>query len=70
MANSGDTLSPRERVFWLQRRQALLIELASIEEFLELPRSFRPRHQRAADARRCAAEPGGAGEGGEGLVSA
>jgi hypothetical protein len=43
-------ISGRERAFWLQRRQALLIELAAIEMILDLERSVVPKRQR--DARR------------------
>lgn len=49
-----DALSERERAFWLKRRQALLIELAAIEEHLDMERSIMPKRQR--EPRRCDAD--------------
>lgn len=57
MAMSADDamMSERERAFWLKRRQALLIELAAIEDHLDIERSITSKRQRAK-ARRCAAD--------------
>jgi hypothetical protein len=45
-----------DREFWLKRRQALLIELAAIEERLGLTRSIMSKRQR--ESRRCEADQG------------
>lgn len=39
-------LSEKDRRLKLARRQALLIELAALEEYLGLPRSVIPKHRR------------------------
>ena len=40
------TLSPAERELWLRIRQARLIELGAVEEYLALPRTVLPRRKR------------------------
>ena len=57
-ADDGSAVSERDRVFWLKRRQALLIELAAIEEHIGMVRSVAPKRQR--DARRCDEDAAGA----------
>lgn len=49
--SAADEMTDWDREFWLERRQALLIELAAIEKRLKLKRSIAPKHQR--DPRRC-----------------
>lgn len=39
-------LSPAERELWLRIRQARLIELGAVEEYLALPRTVLPRRKR------------------------
>lgn len=51
MSAVNETVPDWEREFWLERRQALLIELAAIEKRLRLKRSIAPKRQR--DSRRC-----------------
>ena len=51
-ADDGSAVSERDRVFWLKRRQAVLIELAAIEDHLGMVRSVTPKRQRVS--RRCA----------------
>ena len=50
-ADDGSAVSERDRVFWLKRRQAVLIELAAIEDHLGMVRSVTPKRQRVH--RRC-----------------
>ena len=50
-ADDGSAVSERDRVFWLKRRQAVLIELAAIEDHLGMVRSVTPKRQRIP--RRC-----------------
>lgn len=42
----NQTLSPAERELWLRIRQARLIELGAVEEYLALPRTVIPRRKR------------------------
>jgi hypothetical protein len=41
----------RQRALLLARRQALLIELGAIEEYLNLPRSVKPHAERKREER-------------------
>lgn len=41
-----DTKPDKERVLWMSFRQALIIILGAIEDYLEMPRSVIPRHKR------------------------
>jgi hypothetical protein len=50
-ADDGSPVSERDRMFWLKRRQAVLIELAAIEDHLGMMRSVTPKRQRVS--RRC-----------------
>ena len=42
----ADLLTPATRRLWMGLRQALIIALGAIEDYLELPRSIVPRHKR------------------------
>lgn len=37
----------KEIVFWMSRRQALIMELGAIEDFLGMPRSIVPNRKKA-----------------------
>ena len=39
-------MTDTERILWVAIRQALIIALGAIEQFLGLPRSIEPRHKR------------------------
>jgi hypothetical protein len=54
MSAADDAQTDWDREFWLERRQALLIELAAIEKRLKLKRSIVPKRQR--ESRRCVAD--------------
>jgi hypothetical protein len=43
--------SERQRALLLARRQALLIELGALEEYLQLPRSVKPHAERKREGR-------------------
>lgn len=44
------TISEHERMFLMRRREALMLELNAIEDYLELERSLIPRRKRCAPA--------------------
>lgn len=41
-----DCAPDAERRLWMSRRQAIIMELGAIEDYLELPRSIVPRRKR------------------------
>ena len=44
----------KQRTLWLAVRQALIIALGAIEDYLDLERSITPRHKRRHDTARIA----------------
>lgn len=59
--SSPPLIPPSDRDFWLQRRQALLVELGAIERALGLNRTVTPKHEQ--ERRRFEQRRGGEGEG-------
>ena len=45
-AEKGYNVDKRTRAFWLSVRQALLILLGALEDYLEMPRSVVPKHRK------------------------
>jgi hypothetical protein len=43
------TIDSRDRTFWMAIRQALIMALGAIEDYLGLERSIVPRHKRRQD---------------------
>lgn len=46
VASSDNTIEVRQRVLLLAVRQALIMILGALEDYLELPRSIVPKHRR------------------------
>lgn len=43
---SEEKITKRDREFWMRMRQALIIKLGAIEDFLNISRSIPPKHKR------------------------
>ena len=46
IVNADEPKTDAERRLWMSRRQAIIMELGAIEDYLGMPRSIVPRRQR------------------------
>lgn len=47
--DDGEPQTEAARRLWMTRRQAIIMELGAIEDYLDLPRSIVPRRKREPD---------------------